>query len=42
MRVEIFKRANSEWTLPLFFFRLAVKVNKATQLALELEAFFES
>lgn len=42
MRVERFKRANSEWTLPLPFFRLAVKLNKFTQLALELEAFFES
>lgn len=36
------QRALSQWTLPLLFFRLAVKVNKVTQLALELEDFFES
>ncbi|KAK8499176.1 hypothetical protein V6N12_076026 [Hibiscus sabdariffa] len=36
MRVKRLLRANSEWTLPLPFFRLAVKLNKFTQLALGL------
>lgn len=40
MRVMRSKRANSEWALPRPFFRFAVKLNKSTQLALELEPFF--